>query len=352
MRKTTKSLLLTALILFCLGILLTLSGFLTVKIMGIDPFGIPHSSDATEDKTYTLEEILAQSPNSNYIKKLSTKEFTRIDITSFAGDVIIEGGCSETKLELSRANTSNLAIEINGETLTFAEKNPVGFLGFFFSQDGISFKGLRQIFGPANAVDTRRTVKLYLAEGVTLNQIDLRTDYGDVTVSKIDSELVHIKSKFGSAHLSELSCENGKIILQGGIGNVSLSDNRYTSCNVSLKWGKITTTVPEGDAQSTVLDSWIGSVDILTDLPTSYYKLSLSTTIGSVVRNDEESGKELNTPSLTTSRISSHLILGKVSIRYRHGNEADYIPPSSESEQTSEETQEETVMQNTAAEFV
>ena len=82
----------------------------------------------------------------------------------------------------------------------------------------------------------------------------------------------------------------------------------------------------EMEGQSTILDLWCGSASVTTKLPTTYYKLNLSSTLGSVSRNGKSEGKKLNEPGNTASRISSSVLFGNASVSFEGENEENYVP--------------------------
>ncbi len=327
MKKTTKSLLITALILLCAGLLLALSSALFTKVMGIDPYGVEQKAKVIETKSISLDDILSVSQESNFVKKLSTKEFSKIDVLSFAGNVVICSDPGETRIQLDHANTNNLSWEIVGETLMIKEEDPVGFLGFYIDENGFSFQGLRHIFGPGNSANSGKTVTVYLSSKIKLDQVNVHSTIGDVTVDGVFSENLSISASTGNVCVKNLQSENGKISIEGNVVDVLLENNAYSNCTVSTRIGSIKAGIPKGDNQSTVLDVWMGNVNLNTDLPTSYYKLSFSTMFGTITRNGQTAGKSLSDSSSTASRISSTIILGSASISYSGGDESSYVPP-------------------------
>jgi len=351
MKKTTKSMLITALILFCAGLLLALGSALFVKIRGIDPFGVPVITKTVENKELSLNEILATSPDSNYMKKLSKKEYTRVLLTSFAGDVEVYSTDGETRVELENANTANLNIEIIGETLTIEEKNGVSFMGFHINRDGFSFKGLRQLFGNGNSANSSKVVKIYLSKNITVDQIDISSAVGNIIIDNIHTEIMNIDADYGDINVKALSATSGKLNIKGNVSNVALSDMENITSTVSLRVGDIKATVGGKNEFNTILDTWIGSINVTTKEPTSFYKLTLSTSLGKVFRNGEHFGKELSDSSTTTNRVTATTVFGDVSIAYQGGNESEYEEVIEEIT-TEEETGTSTEISNNASDDI
>lgn len=340
MRKTTKSLLLTSLFLFCAGVILTLGSFIFVKITNVDPYGVEHNPKLIEDKDVSLSEILSLSPSSNYVKKLSLTEFTKLDILNFIGEVNICTTTEETYLSLKNVDVNNLAYEIIGDTLSVKEIDPVGFFGLYFSVDGFSFKGLRQIFGSGITTNSGKVITLYLNENTRLHQITADSKNGNVNLNGVYAESIQITDTNGNISLQSLTCETSKITLTGDRCSVFVTDSQFSILNTSIKFGGITAKLLDGSVQSIVLDTLCGSVDVLTDAPTAHYKLTLSTMVGSIKKNGESLGKEWSASTHTQSRISSTVIVGNITLDYIGGDEAAYVPAVSEPEAEETETTE------------
>jgi len=329
MRKTTKSLLITSLILFCTGILLALGSALFVKIKGIDPYGVVEKQKVIEDKKITLSELIENSPESNFAKKLSPKEFLRIDLSSFTGDVIIRSG-DETGIELKKANTANLTCSIIGETLTIAEQDEVGIMGVYINDEGFAFKGLRHIFGPGNSANLKKVVIVNIAKDFHVDQIDVNSKIGDITIDGVSATTLNVTAKNGNVELKNLPNVDGKITVKGDTTDVDMEDCFYNSCNISVKIGNVSADVLDLRAISTVLESWIGDVEIETDLPTTQYKLTLSSTFGSISRNGKILGKDCKESAENASRITATALLGSVSLDFEGGDESLYVPVDTE----------------------
>ncbi len=324
MKKTTKSMLVSALILFLFGVVLALSAALFVKIRGIDAYGMKHPDQATENKDVTLGELLELSENSNYVKKLTDKEFVKISLQIFSGDVILQSG-NETSLDFTNADTSNLTYEIIGETLTVSEINPVGFMGVYIDQEGYSFKGLRQIFGGGNTINTQKTVVLTIDSKVKLENVQIQCGIGAVTVDGINSSNFDIRSQSGDITVKNLENSDSKLSINGNTSNVLLSNSIYSACSISTKLGAISVKIPSELCKSTVVSTWVGNVDITSDVPTSAFKLTLDSTIGSVYKNGEKLGKSVKDSSQLPNRITAETIAGKISLSFSGDNESDFV---------------------------
>ncbi len=340
MKKTTKSLLITSVILFTAGLLLALSSFLYVKVRGIDPYGIERNIKTPENKTVYLPEILSTSPNANFNSGTSPVPFSKIDMTSFTGDVVIRSTEEPSYLALENANTQNIAIEIQGETLVIRDIRPVGFFGIFIDENGFSFHGLRQIFGPGNSANAGRTVTVYVNSETELSQINVTSSVGDITVDGISAQNLDTKASLGDITIQNCTVSEGKITAAGSFSQITIDENEAASINVSSRFGTIHANLTSPTTQSAIFDLWVGKIRIRTDLPTTFYKLNLGTAVGKVTRNQIGVGKSLNDVSTTAKRISSSMILGSIALDFNGENEADYQAPEPEPETSVPETDE------------
>ena len=222
MKKNTKSMLISALILFCAGLILALGSALFVKIRGIDLYGVPYVSSLRENSELSLSSILAHSPESNFMKKLAKKEYARVSVDTFAGNVEITSTDGPTKIILEDANTTNLNIQVIGETLTIEEVNSVGFMGIFMDRDGFSFKGLRQLFGSGNSAAFDQKIKIELSKDIPIDQLDVNTKSGNVVLSNLETELVNVSVAIGNVNINSLTTSQGKLNVKGKFTNVEL----------------------------------------------------------------------------------------------------------------------------------
>lgn len=324
MKKTTKSMLVSALILFLFGVVLALSAALFVKIRGIDAFGIEHPANETENKSVSLSQMLEVSENSNFVKKLTDKEFIKISLQAFSGDIILQSG-DETTLSFTDANLSNLSYEIIGETLTVSENTPVGAMGVYIDNDGYSFHGLRQIFGGGNTLNTKKTIVLTVDRKVVLENVQIQCGIGSIVVDGANSSNFDIRSQSGNITVKNLNNNGSKLNLVGNTSIVSISDCIYAACSITTKFGVVRAKIPSELCKSTVISAWIGNVDITCDVPTSAFKLTLDTKAGSVYKNGENLGKEVKDSSQLANRITAETFVGKIHLSFVGENESDYV---------------------------
>lgn len=325
MKKNTRSLLITSLILFCAGLLLAICTSLYAKISKIEVLDVEKKARTIENVTITIDDILKNSPESNYVKQLSESKFNRIDLSSFVGDVVITTSNDVDELVLKEANTNNIEYSIVGDTLTVKEVDAVGFMGFYVDKGGVSFKGLRHMFSPGNAINAKKIIEIKVPASLLLAQVDVYSRFGDVLIDGISSERINVESGNGTVEIKNLSNGEGKISVIGNFTDVELKNNLYLNCAVSTHFGDIKTHLIENSNTSTILDLWCGDIDVTTDLPTSLYKLSLSTSIGSISRNEKEVGKKLNCDGTGSARISSGIFLGDFHLNFSGDYKEDTI---------------------------
>ncbi len=311
MKRTTRSLLITALILFCAGLLITLIFSLVAKVNGIKVFDFEKKATTIESIFVEYDDILEKSPESNYMKKLSKKVFSRIDITSFVGDVTLCKSDKKNGVSFKNTNTNNISYSIVGDTLIIKETDPVGIFGLYIDENGFSFRGLRHIFSSGNRVNSSKELTIYIPTKIDLDKIEIASSIGDVKLDGVSAPEVNITSSFGDVEVENAKDEHAKFRIIGSFTDVSLNSNVYSSCSVSTKFGNVSAKLPKHKTeQSNIFDVWVGDVKVSTKLPTNDYKLSLSTTIGKVEQNSKSTGNKLNEPGKTSSRISSDIFIG------------------------------------------
>jgi len=342
MKKTTRSLLISALILFCTGLLIAVGTMLYAKIAKVEVYDVAKKARTIETLTVSIDEILTHSPESNYVKQLSQSKFTRIDLSSFVGDVVLCTTDKDAEIHLDQTNTNNLSYSVVGDTLTISEVDAVGFMGFYIDKGGVSFKGLRHMFNPGNATNGKKTITVRIPAGQTLTQVDVSSSIGDVTVDGISASLIQIDSDKGAVQIKNLTNADGKIVVNGNFTDVEMSKNLYANCAVSTHFGDIKSKLMENTNTSTILDLWCGKINVETDYPTTYYKLSISTTLGSVTRNGEETDKKLNSDGGGAARISSRIFVGDFDLKFTGGEDSNYkqadeAPENTDVPETTEE---------------
>lgn len=315
MKRSTKSFLLTALILFCAGILLTLGSFLFVKIRGINPYGVEDSLKTPESKTVTLDEIMKQSPNANFAKGTAASEFSKIEATSFSGKLVILPTDGKTYLDLKETDTQNLSCEVIGETLIIRDTKTVGQFGFFINENGFTFHGLRQIFGPGNFMESKRVVTIYVDRSASVSEISATSMVGDVTVDGVSVGNLKVMTNFGNVKVKNCTVTEGKINVEGSVSNVEVADNHSVYLSVSVKFGNIDAYLTTPETASSNLDVWLGNVRVRSAEPFSLIKLYCETKMGAVYLNGDQLGKAVQpSTDLTNSvrRVSSSAIFGSI----------------------------------------
>lgn len=329
MKKTTKSMLITALILVCAGLLLSLGSFLFALISKVDIFGVENVPYISATKDYTLTEILESSPEADYTRKLTSLPFSKLDILSFVGKVEIVPTKDETHVTLTNANPDNVLVQVIGTTLTVAEQREVGIMGVFIGEKGFSFKGLRQIFGPGNSANPGKAMTVYLNEDDLAESVSIRSSVGDVVVRGIGGDSLSVRASFGKASLEDLTVKHVEVMET--FGTLTLKGNECSSINATVHFGSVEAFLPQCGDQSLVLDLWAGKCTVSTEAPLTHYKLTLSTTVGSVEKNGKSAGKTMQEYSGTASRISSTVLLGKISVN--GSEEAEAVQETFETEE-------------------
>ena len=341
MKKTTRSLLISALILFCTGLLLAFGTTLYAKIKKIEVYDVAKKARTIENISVGIDEILTHSPESNYVKQLSQNKFTRIDLSSFVGDVIIVATDEEeSNLRLDETNTNNITYSVIGDTLTVSEVDPVGFMGFYVGKGGISFKGLRHMFNPGNATNGDKTITIKVPSSLSLTQVDVYSNIGNVTIDGISVATLNVDVRNGNLKIKNLLNAEGKINVKGNFVDVEMEKNLYANCAISTRFGTIKTKLVENSDTSTILDLWCGDIDVETAHSTTFYKLSISTSVGTVFNNEKDCGKKLNSDGSGAARISSGIFFGDFNLNSVNENAEEKSDEAVQDEEEATATQE------------
>lgn len=326
MKKTTKSLLIASLILVIAGLVLALVTLLVAAIMKIDVFGVDAVKRVSVSEDHTLTSILKNSPDADYSRALTTVPYTDISVTSYVGKVEIVPTEGETHVALSNATPDNIQVQVIGSTLTVAEQKQVGFMGIFVDEKGISFKGIRQIFGPGNSANAKKVMTIFLNKEDNVQSITVRSTFGDVRIEDIQAQSLSLQATAGKGYVKGVTCD--RMDITKTFGKLVLEDNVCISANASVHFGSVNAHLPHSNDQSTVVDLWVGKCSFTTQSSLDRYKLALNATIGSVAKNGKGNGKSLQEFSDTANRISSSVLIGMINV---NGDEAKVsIPTDSE----------------------
>lgn len=303
MKKNTVSMLISALILFVTGFLLTVITLIYTSITKIDIYpGQTNNKPEIGSVTKTFEEIGV----------LPGVIIKKIEITSFVGSVNVFPTSEPSRLVLEKTDLNNLDFSFTDGLLSISEKNPVGFMGVEVSKNGFGFNGLRQIFRWSNNADTSRSVTLYLNPGDFSAVINVNSFVGDIKVRGISCSELYIKNSIGSIMID--SCAMSSVLnVKSDDSNVYLRHCSYPQATVDVTVGKIFALI---GTNKTSLKTFKGDILVLTQLSDEDYQLRLSTTIGQISPfSYENDKKEYSLYSAENNSLWCQSVWGSVRIR-------------------------------------
>lgn len=137
MKKNTISMLITALILFAAGFLLTVITLIYTSISKIDIY---------PGQSKTKPEIGSTVKTFGDMGYAQGDLLRKIELTSLVGSVDVLPTDGESRVEFENTDLNNLDTSFADGVLTVTESQPVGFMGLEVSAEHFGFNGLRQIF--------------------------------------------------------------------------------------------------------------------------------------------------------------------------------------------------------------
>ena len=303
MKKNTVSMLISALILFVAGFLLTVITLIYASITKIDIY--PGQTNAKPDKgsvTKTFEEMGVLP---GFVVK-------KIELTSFVGNVNVVYTDGESRLSLEKTDLNNLDLSFDDGLLSISEKNPVGFMGVEVSKNGFGFNGLRQIFRLSSNADTNRTVTLYLNPDDFSAVLNINGFVGDIKVRDVLCSELYIKNSIGSIMID--GCTLSSVLnVKSDDSDVYLRRCSYPQATVDVTLGNVFALI---GTNKTNLKTVKGDILVLTELTDEDYQLRLSTTIGGISPfSYENDKKEYSLYSAQNNSLWCQSVWGSVRIR-------------------------------------
>lgn len=303
MKKNTISMLITALILFAAGFLLTVITLIYTSISKIDIY---------PGQSKTKPEI------GNTVKTFGDMGYAqgdllrKIELTSLVGSVDVLPTDGESRVEFENTDLNNLDTSFADGVLTVTESQPVGFMGLEVSAEHFGFNGLRQIFRWSNNAKTSKKITLYLNPNDFSTVLNVTSKVGDVKVRDIDCSEMYIVSAVGDITVDGCNLTSA-LNVKGDKADVFVRDCHYMQAAVNVTIGDVWALVTE---HKTNLQTMLGSVTVITRNTKDDYQLRLSTTIGSIspftFENDK---KEFSLYSSSGSSLWCQTVLGSIKLR-------------------------------------
>lgn len=303
MKKTTISMLITALILFCTGLLVTLITLIYTTATGTDIFsGQNTATPNVRDYTQTFADMGYKE--NDLIKK--------IDFSMLVGKVEVAATTQESRVEFTQTDINNIVCSFENNTLTVKEINSVAFMGFEISENGMGFNGLRQLFRSVGNASSDRKAVLYINPKDFGGVINVKCVVGSITCQDLNCEDLSTESTIADVSVMECSFLN-EIKIKGTAGDVYLRKNTYSNCRVNVTSGNIFAII---DQKKHNFETTVGDILILTQQDKEDYLLRLSNTYGAIRPFDyENSANEFSLYSEENNDITAKSLLGSITIQ-------------------------------------
>lgn len=294
--------LITSLILFCTGLLLTVGTLIYTTAAGVDIYpGQSNDNANIRDFTKTFADLGFDGTES--IKKIS--------VNSLVGNVIFAKTDNESRIDFKGTDLNNIECKFEQNTLTVRDINPVGFAGLEISEKGFSFNGLRQLFKGSSGASNSRVITVFLNPRDFNGVINVFSVYGNVTADGIYCSECYVENSAGNVSVTE-STFTTNLNVQGSMGNVYLRENSYLQSTVNVTVGNVYALVKD---QKTNLQTTVGNIFLLTELEQDQYQVRLSNTIGKIRPFDLENSKnEVSIYSQSTNSIWAKTLMGDIVI--------------------------------------
>ncbi|MEA4831520.1 MAG: DUF4097 family beta strand repeat-containing protein [Oscillospiraceae bacterium] len=319
MRHSTKSMLKSALVLFCTGLIITTSCYIYAAANGIDVYGSSSLRPIYDSYSETIDEILARSPDAakNANPSDSYPPFSAIEVFSQVGDIAIKKTNSASYIEYENVDKNNLKCIIEGDKLSVSEINPVMFMGVSVKKDGIAFDGLRQIFNRKATFNPNRKITLYINEAKPFLSVSVKANIGDIEMDGISAYKIELNLSYGTAKVHNTTVIPGTnesiIRINGDIASIEFSDNSYPICDISVISGNIHASVSESKSN---FETTLGTISVVTSSELSDYTVRMSTNYGDVkIQGKKVTDKnEYNHQGATASSIWIKAGAGNISV--------------------------------------
>lgn len=343
LKPTAKSMLKSALVIFILGLVVTVVSWIVCAAKDINLYSSSLTENDYRTFTQTINEILDNSENAtkNHLSDDSYPIFTAVDISSLVGSIEIVSTDTDSFIEFNNVDINNLNCCIDGDILVISEKYPVSFMGFEVNSENLGFAGLRQIF-LLNTAKSSRSIILHLnpEQIPDLVSANIYSIIGTVSIDGLTAGKIQISDKYGKVTVTDSSA-NSEIRIDGNKLNVDFTNNKYQKCNIKTILGDIKADVNCGVA---ILKTDIGSVYLTVSGSLDEYGIMLEPGRGSITANgvtlSEKSIKHLRS---TTDTVKVNTTLGSISVTYDpqytlNANDTLLLPETTSPDQSSDAT--------------
>ncbi len=285
MKRSTKSSLISALILFTLGVLLTTVSYVVALCNKIDIYNDEKNAYDFVTRQYQLTDALLASGASE------NAEINELSLQLQGANVQVQKTDGVTTIELHNVNQENYSFQFSAGTLSISEKNSVNIFGFNVGHSEISFGGLRHLFHDAS---TRPLPEIIIHLNANDNFSCLRSEItcGSFTAVDIPDDIaLHTSLTVGEIFIQNCQGEQCALNLTANVGKIEIDNCHYndTSCNITC--GEVSISDPTGNLN---VGTVVGSIS-LTYKNNDTTRLHVNTTFGTIYdTNGNAVGIQLN----------------------------------------------------------
>lgn len=293
MKRSTKSTLIAALIVFTLGVLLATVSFVVALSLEVDIYDDEGRNYNFASTHYTLSDLRTQGGLSE------SQSISELNVDLQVAHVRLQLTDGETQIELHNADLENLSIGYHTGVLTLEETNAVNRFGFAIDQGEISFGGLRHLF---HSVSNRP-----LAEIVILwNPVDeisafrLGLTCGTISVDGLpDTAALHTSLTFGSVDIRNCTAPEQTATASVTAGSITSENNLFSALACKATCATFSLLHTDCAVNANVA---FGRIRCVTSSENANCLLRANTTFGSVfLPNGENVGSQYNSPAQNTA---------------------------------------------------
>lgn len=280
MKKSTKSLLLTALIMFCVGVLLTTVCFCVAYSTKVDVFQENEREFNVGSVSYSLEEMLDLSD------AFSADTLQHLSLQMQAADLVFCGTDGETHIEFYNVDQNNLHFSFSAGTLNISEEKEMNRFGFQVKDGEVSFDGLRHLFHRPSTTPTPRVI-VYWNPANELSTVRLNATVGSVTVEELPKNASLFSAlTYGNISASNLNAPDGAVELRTTVGALSLTDSSFSTAALHTSVGSVSVSAGGGALDASTV---VGSLSYICNANIADCRVNATTTFGTVTDFDRAS---------------------------------------------------------------
>lgn len=303
MKRTTKSILITALCIFCAGALLTVTCLVVSLATKTDLYG-----DATREYDYSpfqlsFSELFELAGASN-------GAFSELFLDMQACHVRVEKTDGASRIEFENTDRNNLVFTEDYGILTVSEKQAVNRYGLEVSGQSISFDGFRHLFR-YQSIGAAPDICIYLGAADQPTSLRLNATLGAIELTDVALDGgITLSLSYGNVTLDRCTGADGALSVRVSCGSIECRDSSFPASTLQTSCGSVLCLNMKGDVTA---NSMVGNISYSCaegEIPT----LRATTTLGRVTPS-EKSGSQLTlSPLGATCNVLLTTTVGNVNL--------------------------------------